>query len=253
MSGLRVVVFVGLVCSMGSLVPSPAQAQAQGQRVASILAESDGNGDGKLQRSEAPVGLLVSFSEIDRDGDGAIDSFEAWKYDTRRRRAEQTPAAPPTGRQAGPAEPRERPKTLVDLVEAGDRDGDGRLSIEEVPQSQREGFLRLDPNQDGFIDLAEAKDLDERRQRSQRAREPGATSDAPAPPRRARRTLVREVQLMDTDGDGKLQKREAPLRVQEIFDRVDRNADGAIDADEAAAGDAAGIVPEPLRGRRGPR
>ncbi len=40
---------------------------------------------------------------------------------------------------------------------------------------------------------------------------------------------------LDTDGDGKLSKEEAPERMQQIFDRIDTNGDGFADAEEFAA------------------
>ena len=54
-----------------------------------------------------------------------------------------------------------------------------------------------------------------------------AGSEAPALPERMAR--------FDRNGDGKLQKSEAPERMQEIFERIDTNGDGAVDGAEAAA------------------
>ena len=53
--------------------------------------------------------------------------------------------------------------------------------------------------------------------------------------------MARFLARFDTNGDGKLQKSEAPERMKERFDQLDTNGDGAIDKDEAAA----------MRGRRG--
>lgn len=55
--------------------------------------------------------------------------------------------------------------------------------------------------------------------------------------------LSRFLARFDKNGDGKLQKSEAPERMKERFDLLDTNGDGALDADEAAA----------MRGRRGGR
>lgn len=40
---------------------------------------------------------------------------------------------------------------------------------------------------------------------------------------------------LDTDGDGKVSREEAPERLRNIFDRLDTNGDGWLDAEEAAA------------------
>jgi len=42
-----------------------------------FLARSDTNGDGKIQKSEAPERLKDRFDELDTNGDGAIDAAEA--------------------------------------------------------------------------------------------------------------------------------------------------------------------------------
>jgi len=39
----------------------------------------------------------------------------------------------------------------------------------------------------------------------------------------------------DSDGDGKVSKQEAPERMQEGFDALDANQDGALDQDEIQA------------------
>jgi len=39
----------------------------------------------------------------------------------------------------------------------------------------------------------------------------------------------------DSNKDGKLQKSEMPERMQQRFDRMDTNGDGAVDGDEATA------------------
>jgi Ca2+-binding EF-hand superfamily protein len=218
---LRVVALAGVLLAAGSATAQTLAAQ--------VLRESDANGDGKLQRSEAPIELLPHFADMDQDHDGAIDSYEAWNFDTRahaagNRPAPAEPAKEPTPTPVATAEP--PPQTLVELLARADRNGDHRLSPDEVPAALRDRLLDLDPNGDGAIDEDEARVLDARRSRS-------AGEAAPR-----QRSLVRTVHLMDTDGDGRLQKREAPLRLQPVFERIDVNADGAIDVEEAARFDA---------------
>ena len=78
----------------------------------------------------------------------------------------------------------------------------------EFPEPLRPNFMRMDANRDGFIDLVAAREIDARRD--------GTAASAKAPG-----LLVRVVRRMDTDGDGQLQKREAPLRLQNMFERFD--------------------------------
>ena len=62
-----------------------------------------------------------------------------------------------------------------------------------------------------------------------------ALSDAPAGSESASASQLPErMRQFDANGDGKLQKSEAPERMLRIFDRMDANGDGAVDAKEAS-------------------
>lgn len=212
-------------------------APAPGQQLPEELAARDENGDGRLQRSEAPIDLLSRFEAIDTNGDGVIDGFEMADFERARLEAEEeppeaSPDAPPqpsaaTDAATDAAEEPRRVQTVEELVRAMDRDGDGRLTLDEVPLSLQETILRMDLDSDGVLDLDEARRADQGRAQA------GSGGGGPG-----HRTLTRTVHLMDTDGDGRLQKKEAPLALQRVFSRFDRNGDGAIDASEAAAVDA---------------
>lgn len=227
-----------LQAALAALVLSAASAAAQ-DSVVDMVREADQNGDGRLQKEEAPIRLLPLFDQIDRDRDANIDSFEAWEYDSKMLRKAATEPPPSGSDPAASSQPTPTPtrapppRTLVELVEQRDANGDGRVAPDEVRPSMRDELLRFDLDGSGFLELEEARKLDARRQQEQQAPQ--------------RRTLVRTVGLMDTNGDGVLQKKEAPLRVQRVFDRLDLDRDGAIDLDEARAADAAPVNPEAAR------
>lgn len=210
--------------ALGLTVAVAAVAQGLPESAAAL----DADGDGRLQRSEASIELLPDFQSIDRDGSGSLDGFEIEAFERQRlRETAPAPVAPRRSQQSeGESAGRRRIETAEDLVRARDRNGDGRLELDEVPWSLHEIVLRLDLDSDGAVDLDEARRMDGGR----------APSMAPAPV--GRRTVSRTVSLMDTNGDGVLQKQEAPLALQEVFSRLDRNGDGAIDASEAARADA---------------
>jgi Ca2+-binding EF-hand superfamily protein len=200
---------------------------AEAADLTDVLMKSDQNGDGVLQRSEAPVGALARFRQADRDGNGVVDAVEAVEFDAGIQ-ADSTSRAEVVQPASEPAKAIREATTVVELLEAADRNGDGRLAWGECPEAMRANFMPMDANRDGFIDLGEARELDAHRAGA------SAVSAGPGPG-----PFVRLVGRMDTDGDGQLQKREAPLRLQKVFEQFDSNADGAIDASEAHRADQA--------------
>jgi zinc protease len=85
-----------------------------------------------------------------------------------------------------------------------------------------------------------------------------ATREAGDEPAETATALPERLAAFDANGDGKLQKSEAPERMQEFFDRMDANGDGTVDAAEAAAMRGQGRGPggpgrEGERGRDGGR
>lgn len=225
---------VALAAVLALSAPVAETAVAEGALEQAVGTE-DRDDDGRLDRTEAPVYVLSTFDEIDEDGDGYIDGFEAYRWDAKQLTGESVeplarPSATPSGRLASPGPAGAEVSSVKELIERLDRDGDDRVSREELPPGQRYALEHLDLDKDGYIDLVDAAKLDRElreRQASAPQRDP-SSGDEPHG-----RTLARVVQLMDTNGDGILQKREAPLRIQRVFERFDHNGDGAIDMSEA--------------------
>lgn len=97
----------------------------------SRMMELDINGDGALQRDEAPASFAARFDRMDADGDGAV-----------------TPAEMEAMRNRGPN---------------FDRNGDGKVTKEELPPPLRQRFDRLDANGDGVLGESELNRLRRRR------------------------------------------------------------------------------------------
>jgi hypothetical protein len=221
-----------LLLAIAGALPVATSAVAQ-ELISSRLRDADRNGDGLLQRDEVPIALLADFARIDEDGDGVLDSFEVWQYDqeVQRRVAREAEAAATAPRQRKTRAPASERPTMESYVQSRDRDGDGRMSLDEAPRSLYDVVLRLDRNGDHALDLEEARAADRR-------------MAGEAPRQRREGGLEAVVRRMDTDGDGILQWKEAPLRVQREFERFDTNGDRAIDAAEAEAFDAAEAAAE---------
>lgn len=119
----------------------------------------DKDGDGKVSKAEAPERMQEGFDRMDTNKDGFIDEAEVRQMMDRFR--EMRPGGPggPRGERDGGG--------LQERMKAMDKDGDGKVSLEEAPERMKQSFDRFDTNKDGFIDDAEI------RQMMDRAREAG--------------------------------------------------------------------------------
>ncbi len=107
-----------------------------------------------------------------------------------------------------------------------DKDGDGVITREELPEPMRPFFDRMDTNQDGKIDAEEQEAIRKRRAGASGKRGGGSSGGGGG----ANRLLQ-----YDKDGDGKISKEEAPSWMQGMFGRLDGNGDGLIDQSEMEA------------------
>lgn len=122
---------------------------------------------------------------------------------------------------------RGRPGDLLERLKAMDKDGDGKLSVEELPESMRQRFQMMDTNGDGFIDEREMQAAAERMRRG------GAGGG-----------MAQRMRRLDSDSDGRISREEAPGPMQGRFDQMDTNGDGYLDQKELEK------AAERMRGRR---
>ena len=109
----------------------------------------DTNHDGRLSREELSKAAEL-FDRLDRNHDGFLDAKELTELPAI---ASSEPAINPAplarkhGKQAG--------GNLMRVFEKSDKDGDGKLSLEEAPPFLKKQFTKIDTNGDGFLDKGE--------------------------------------------------------------------------------------------------
>lgn len=213
----------------------------------------DVDGDGKLSKEEIANAVKV-LQSLDKDGDGELTLQEIMppREEGERRFGEggpRGPGGPGFGGFGGGA------GFGGNLIEQFDKDGDGKLSKDEVPERMRDNFDRFDLNNDGFIDADEVTKMMENLREAMRERfqqgqgRPGGPGPGPGPggpggPRGERparpagpgpgdaSAIEARMKELDKDGDGKISYDEAPERMKQAFERLDLNNDGYIDMNE---------------------
>lgn len=110
------------------------------------------------------------------------------------------------------------------LLEVLDRNGNGKLEPEEIDLAVA-SLRTLDKNKDGEITIEEIFGPE-----GTPGRPPGRSGEPGGAVRRPQD--VPDFGRLDTDGDGKISREEAPERIKDRFDEVDTNKDGYFDKDE---------------------
>ncbi len=156
------------------------------------------------------------FKEADKDGDGklTLEEFKTIKP-LRGPRPPMPPDRPgPPDTRPGRAGEEPRGKKIVEWLREADKNGDGKVSYEEIksvrPHMTEERFKWADTNNDGFITKEDVRDWAEHAQA--------------------------KFKEADTDNDGKLSREEMrkifPNMKDEAFNRKDENGDGFLTINE---------------------
>ena len=101
--------------------------------------DSDKDGDGKISKEEAPEFMQSFFDRVDTNGDGLLDKTEAEAMRQRR----------------GSGGGRGGSRNLMQF----DKNGDGKVTKDEVPAEMQGMIDRADTNGDGAVDAAEIEQL----------------------------------------------------------------------------------------------
>jgi Ca2+-binding EF-hand superfamily protein len=113
-------------------------------RMNPLFAALDANGDGVIDEEELK-NATVALKKLDRNNDGKLTSDEV-----RPAFGRGGPGQPGGGR-GGPPAGAENVDEVVNRMLQFDKDADGRLSKDEVPERMQGMFERGDTNRDGFL------------------------------------------------------------------------------------------------------
>ncbi len=195
----------------------------------SLFERLDTDKDGKVTKDELPEDRQRLFERLvrtaDKNSDGQLtaEEFAAGVQDRPRgeaRSGEPDDRRPATGDGGRPA--RFLPARFA-VLRALDSDDDGKLSKSEI-EGATAALKKLDKNNDGELTREELQP-------------PGGTGGfagrlgggtAPA-------AMVERLRGMDKNNDGKFSKDELPPLLQERFDALDVNKDGAVEISELRA------------------
>ena len=119
-----------------------------------LMKALDANSDGKLSKKEVENATNALW-KLDKNDDGVIDMAEL-----RPQRG---------GERGGPERPRggaegmsERAAAFMNRIMESDKNDDGKLSQDELPERMQRGFARLDQNEDGYLDRKELEAMMQR-------------------------------------------------------------------------------------------
>ena len=139
-----------------------------------VLADHDGDGDGKLSPNEVPQQEAANLAGSDTNGDGAYDRQELMAaMEKMRNQAGMNPGGFNQG-QGGPnnAGAHNGDDSIRQLMR-GDRNGDGKLTPDEVEPRMHNMLREADTNRDGSIDGQEMRTYVQTMQDRMNGRGPG--------------------------------------------------------------------------------
>jgi Ca2+-binding EF-hand superfamily protein len=146
--------------NVGAAPAGPGIAAGNDAQIAQFMA-NDLNGDGKLSPNEVPNNLLPILQNADRNGDGAIDRQELAGALAAARGQFGGPQAGPfdnRGGNLGGARNAADADRVTGQFLQNDRNGDGRLTADELPADSARMLQNADRNNDGAIDAGELQE-----------------------------------------------------------------------------------------------
>ena len=225
---------VTVACCLGSSTRAQDQPPAAPD-AAQLFEQLDANKDGQLARDEVSPERRRLFERLlrtaDKDGNGTLSKDEFVAGMAANPRPATGAAAPAGGQPERPRLERLNPDVLFARL---DRNGDGKITRDELPQERREFLERVlaRADRDGDQAITKQELADSLEAISRGLRGDGGPDGGP--------NADRIFERLDANKDGKLTVDEAPEFLRERFAQLiaeaDKNGDKALDKEEFKAG-----------------
>jgi Ca2+-binding EF-hand superfamily protein len=218
-------------------------------QVGDLFRKLDTNGDGRLEKTEMSESQNIHFARILRISDGDRNGILTQEEMSQGLRPPE-PTTPPQQAfrdRLKKADPRKM-----------DRNGDGEITSDEVPEAMRGRFeKRLKESGKSSVSVealtqllrgaqgSEAKPASSRKKKQaagapessdEKKSEPASSSAAKRDPLREQRKpgndLASRFEKMDQNSDGKLTSEEMPERLKARFGKLDADGDGSVSIQE---------------------
>jgi Ca2+-binding EF-hand superfamily protein len=158
----------------GGRQPRGRPPQGGGQDMKSRILVMDSNSDGLITLDEAPEQMRERFADMDQNGDGKLDGEEIDQMAQRRGLQGGGRGAGGPGRRPGAQQPGQgNTASIKERILESDADGDGKVTLEELPEQMKRRFEQMDANSDGFVDEAEIDTMLQNRPTQPGGRRPG--------------------------------------------------------------------------------
>ncbi|MBT4844221.1 MAG: hypothetical protein HON92_02205 [Planctomycetaceae bacterium] len=212
----------------------------------------DQNNDGKITKDEMPERMQAMIERLDTNKDGAIDNKELAALKDRLaqggqgQQGQRPQGQRPEGQQGQRPQgqrpegqqgqrPQFNPADMIKRIKESDKNKDGKITKDELPEQMQRMFPRIDTNQDGAIDREELAVMEKRMaQRGQGGQRPeGQPGQRPEGQPGQGRGLppLPVLQALDANHDGEISGDEIANAVKALKS-LDKDGNGKLTMEE---------------------